>query len=99
MDGQTIFASLAVLLVAGLILYLRSMQNVTEKDVRHRIRAEYSPEDQKIVLEFYRRLKIKELEGLFSKILDEANGDINKVRKLANVAEDIGWKAFLENEW
>ena len=97
--GQGIIASIALLLVVGAILYLKRMQNVTEKDILRRVRAEYSLESQKQVLEFYRHLKTKELEGLFSKILDDAKGDINKVKKLTNVAESIGWKAFLENEW
>lgn len=97
--GQGIIASIALLLVVGAILYLKRMQNVTEKDILRRVRAEYSLECQKQVLEFYRHLKTKELEGLFSKILDDAKGDINKVKKLTNVAESIGWKAFLENEW
>ena len=97
--GQGIIASIALLLVVGAILYLKRMQNVTEKDILRRVRAEYSPESQKQILELYRHLKTKELEGLFSKILDDAKGDINKVKKLTNVAESIGWKAFLENEW
>lgn len=39
------------------------------------------------------------MEGLFSKILDDGNGDAGKVKKLASVAESIGWKAFIENQW
>ena len=97
--GQGIIASIALLLVVGAILYLKRMQNVTEKDILRRVRAEYSLESQKQVLEFYRHLKTKELEGLFSKILDDSKGDINKVKKLTNVAENVGWKAFLENDW
>lgn len=99
LEGSFIFASLAFLFAIGSIIYLKRMQNVIENDIKHRIRTEYPPESRKQILEFYRSLKIKEMEGLFSKILDDAKGDVNKVGKLTNVAESIGWKAFLENEW
>ena len=39
--GQGIIASIALLLVVGAILYLKRMQNVTEKDILRRVRAEY----------------------------------------------------------
>jgi hypothetical protein len=42
---------------------------------------------------------MKELEYLFAKVLDDAKGDMREVKKLAAVAESIGWKAFLENRW
>jgi hypothetical protein len=97
--GSEIFTGIALLLAIGSILYLKSMQDVSERDVTRRIRTEYSPENQKVVFDVYRQMKTKELEGLFSKILDDANGDASKVKKLASVAESIGWKAFIENEW
>ena len=43
--------------------------------------------------------RTKELEGLFLKILDDARGDVEQVKKLAALAESVGWKAFLENKW
>ena len=81
------------------MLYLRQLQSVSEKVVSQRIKAEYPPELQPYVFETYRHLKIKELEGLFLKILDDSKGDLEKVKKLASVAENVGWQAFLENKW
>ena len=97
--GSEMFTGLALLLAIGAIIYLKSMQNVTEREVTRRIRSEYPSEVQPQVFEVYRHLRIKEMDGLFSKILDEANGDINKVRKLASVAESVGWRSFIENHW
>ena len=99
LGGSEIFTGIALLLTIGSLLYLKSMQDVTERDILRRIRTEYSPDAQSLVFDVYQRLKIKEMEGLFSKILDDASGDANKVKKLASVAESIGWKAFIENEW
>lgn len=93
------FTAAGLLLVLGAMLYLKQMENVSERAVAQRIRAEYSSETQQQVFAIYEHMKIKELEGLFLKILDEANGDIKKVEKLAGVAESVGWKAFLENHW
>ena len=93
------FTAAGLLLVLGAMLYLKQMENVSERAVAQRIRAEYSSETQQQVFAIYEHMKIKELEGLFLKILDEANGDIKKVEKLASVAESVGWKAFLENHW
>ena len=94
-----ISAGIGLMLVIGAMLYLKQMENVSEKTVSQRIRAEYSSELQPQVFEIYEHLKIKELEGLFLKILDDANGDLGKVRRLASVAESVGWGAFLENHW
>jgi len=51
------------------------------------------------VYKVYQYLKIKENEGHFLKILDDAKGDADKVKKLASVVESVGWQAFLENHW
>lgn len=99
LGGSEIFTGIALLLAIGTILYLKNMQDVTEKEVARRIKTEYSSEVQPQIFDVYRHLKTKELEGLFSKILDDANGDAGKVQKLASVAESVGWKAFIENQW
>ena len=93
------FTVLGLLLVLGAMLYLNQMQNTSEKEVSRRIKAEYPAELQPSVLEIYRHLKVKELEGLFLTILDDSMGDLNQVKKLASVAENVGWRAFLENRW
>jgi hypothetical protein len=70
-----------------------------EANVTRRVKAEYSAELQPQVFEIYEHLKLKELEGLFLKILDDSHGDVKKVRELVNLAENVGWKAFIENHW
>ena len=97
--GSDIFSGIALLLAFGAMLYLRNMQVVSEREVRQRITREYSPAERSQVFEAYQHLKVKELEGLFLKILDDANGDPHKVIKLTSIAENIGWAAFLENHW
>ena len=97
--GSEIFTGIALALVLGAMYYIKQMENKADKNITERIKAEYPSESQEQVLEIYQHLKIKELEGLFLKILDDANGDSSKVKKLANVAESVGWKAFLENHW
>jgi hypothetical protein len=97
--GLDMFTAIGLLLVFGAMLYLRQMQNVPEKAVSQRIKAEYPSELRPQVFEIYQHLKVKELEGLFLKILDDAKGDLNQVKKLASVAENVGWKAFLDNKW
>lgn len=97
--GSEVFTSIALLFVIGAIVYLKTMQNVTEKDVTRRIRSEYAQDIQPQVFEAYRHLKAKELEGLFLKILDDSNGDLGALKKLTSVAESVGWKAFIENHW
>lgn len=99
LGSSEILAGLALLLVLGAFLYLKNMQNVSEIDITQRIKAEYPIDSQPQIFEAYRRLKIKELEGLFSKILDDAKGDPEKVNKMVSVAEGVGWKAFIENKW
>ena len=99
LGSSEIFAGLAILLVLGAFLYLKNMQNVSEIDITQRIKAEYPIGSQPQIFEAYRRLKTRELEGLFSKILDDAKGDPEKVNKMVSVAEGVGWKAFIENKW
>ena len=94
-----ICAGLGLLLVAGALIYLKRMENVSTKSVAQRIKAEFPPEIQPQVFDVYEHLKVKELDGLFAKILDDAHGDVNQVKKLAGVAESVGWQAFLENKW
>ena len=93
------FTAFGLLLVFGAILYLWQMQNTSEKAVSQRIKSEYPSELRPKVIEIYRHLKVKELDGLFLKILDDSKGDFNQVKKLASVAENVGWQAFLENKW
>ena len=99
LGGSEIFTGIALLLAFVAILYLKNLGDVTEREVTRRVRAEYPKEIQPQVFEIYRHLKTKELEGLFSKILDDANGNADKVKKLASVAESVGWKAFIESQW
>jgi hypothetical protein len=99
MGNSGLFTVVGLLLVARAMLYLRQQENVSERDVARRIKAEYPAESQQHVREIYEHMKIKEMEGLFQKILDDAKGDVAKVERLASVAESVGWKAFLENHW
>ena len=94
-----ICAGLGLLLAAGAMAYIKQMEVVSERNITQRIRTEYPPEAQSEVRKAYERLKVKELEGLFTKILDDANGDPRKAAQLAVVAEGVGWKAFMENRW
>ncbi|KAA0274466.1 MAG: hypothetical protein EDM79_08380 [Chloroflexi bacterium] len=94
-----IFTGIALLLAVGAFLYLMNMQDVSEREVNRKVQAEYPLEKQPQVFEVYRRLKSRELDGLFLKILDDAKGDVGKVTSLANLAENVGWKAFIENKW
>ena len=94
-----IFAGIGLLVVAGATIFLKRLETQAETKTVQRIRTEYSPESQPQVFEIYQHMKIKELEGLFLKILDDAKGDITEVKKLAGIAESVGWKAFLENKW
>ncbi len=92
-------AGIGLLVVAAAMLYLKQKEEAAERNVTQRIKAEYPTESQSQVLAVYEHLKIKDLEGLFLKILDDANGDLNKVKNLASIAENVEWKAFLENHW
>lgn len=99
LGNSEVCTGIGLLLVAGAMLYLRQEENVSEKDVARRIKAEYPAESQQHVREIYEHMKIKELEGLFQKILDDSKGDVKKVERLASVAENVGWRAFLDNHW
>ena len=93
------FTGIGLLLVAIAMLYLKYQENISENEVARKIKAEYPAESQQRVREIYEHMKIKEMEGLFQKILDDSKVDVQKVERLANVAENVGWKAFLENHW
>lgn len=94
-----ICTGLGLLLVAAMLVYLKQMENISIDSIKQQIQIEYTPESQPQVLEAYEHLKVKELEGLFPKILDAAQGDVALVRKLAGIAEQVGWQAFLANKW
>ena len=94
-----ICAGVGLLLVAGAMLYIKQMEIVSERNITKRIRAEYPSDLQAEIIKVYEHLKVKELEGLFGKILDDAKGNASQVAKLASVAESVGWKAFMENHW
>ncbi len=89
----------------GLLLFVVYMVNLKRSETRadqsmaQRIRAEYPVGDQPQVFELYDRLKAKELEYLFQKVLDDARGNLDEARKLTGLAESIGWTAFLETRW
>lgn len=97
--SSDIFTGIGLMLVIGAMYYLQRMEIISERGITKKIKAEYSSESQPQVFEIYKHLKTKELEYLFAKILDDAKGDLSQVKKLASVAESIGWKAFLENRW
>jgi len=97
--GGEICAGISLILAVGAMIYLKRLENIAEHNLTQRIRTEYPSESQSQVFEIYQHLKTKELEGLFQKILDDARGDINEVKKYATLAESIGWKDFLENRF
>ena len=94
-----IIAGAALLLFAALVFNFRSAEIRADRAIAQRVRTEFSAEDQPRVLELYERLKAKELEPLFQKVLDDAHGDLQQVQKLSGLAESLGWRAFLENRW
>lgn len=81
-DGMTergfwwVCAGISLILFSTAILYLKRMDDQAEQKIAQRIKAEYLPESQPQILEIYEHLKVKEREGLFSKILDDAKGDV-----------------------
>ncbi len=99
LGSSEVFTGVGLLLVIGAMMYLRYQENISEWEVAKRIKSEYPVESQQHVREIYEHMKIKEMEGLFQKILDDSKGDVAKVERLASVAESVGWKAFLENHW
>ncbi len=94
-----IVAGVALLLVIAYFIAFRRSEVKADRHIEQRIRAEYPAELQPEVFELYSRLKTKELEYLFEKVLDDAKGDLSQARKLTGLAESIGWKAFLETRW
>src|SRR5512135_1701369 len=95
-QGADICAGAGLLIFIAYMIGLRRSEVKAERSISQRIRAEYPAEAQPQVFELYERLKAKELEYLFEKVLDDAGGDLGKATKLAGLAETIGWKAFLE---
>ena len=88
-----------ILLALGAFLYIQRLDDQGDSHTLRRIRAEFSPASQPEVLALYHQLKVKNLDGLFSKILDDARGNAAEVRKLAGIAESVGWNDFLEDKW
>ncbi len=99
LGSANIIAGAALLLFIAYMLNLRRSEARADQDILRRIKAEYAPESQPQVLDLYNRLKAKELEYLFIKVLDDAKGNLNEAKKLAGLAETVGWKDFLENHW
>lgn len=99
LQSSGLLAFMILMLAGWAFWYLKQMEGVSEEDITRRIRAEYPAESRPQVLEVYKHLKAKELDGLFGKILDESKGDVKRVIKLADVAENVGWQAFLNNHY
>ncbi len=89
----------ALLLFAAFLLNLWRAEVRADREIAQQIRAEYPPESQPELFDLYDRLKAKELERLFQKVLDDAHGDLKQAKKLTALAESVGWKAFLEERW
>ncbi len=96
---SSICAGIALVLFAGAWFYYRQLEVKADREIARRIKTEFPTESQSEVLGLYHGLKMKELEPLFSKVLDDAKGNMQEVRKLSALAESVGWKAFLENRW
>jgi hypothetical protein len=96
---SSICTGVGLVLFAAAMFYFRQRDVKADREIAQRIKAEFPPESQSEVFDIYYGLKIKELEYLFTKVLDDAQGNIQEVRKLAALAQSIGWKAFLENRW
>ncbi len=92
-------AGIGLLLFIVYMIDLKRSETRADRNIAQRIRAEYPTNDQPQVLELYDRLKSKELEYLFQKVLDDAGGNLVEARKLTGLAESIGWTAFLETRW
>ena len=97
--GADVCAGIGLLLFIAVVIDLKRSEIKADKEITRRIRAEYPAESQPKVFELYDRLKAKELEYLFIKVLDDAKGDPKEASKLAGLAESSGWRAFLENRW
>lgn len=94
-----ICAGIGLLLFMVYMVNLKRAENRTDRNFAQRIRAESAADDQPELFELYDRLKAKELEYLFEKVLDDAKGDLIEARKLSGLAQNIGWKAFLDTRW
>ncbi len=92
-------AGIGLLLFIVYMIDLKRSETRADRNIAQRIRAEYPANDQPQVFELYDRLKSKELEYLFQKVLDDAGGNLDEARKLTGLAESIGWTAFLETRW
>ncbi len=97
--SSDIVAGIALVIFAGVVINFRRAEIRADREIAERIRTEFAAADQPDVLALYNRLKAKELEGLFQKVLDEAHGDLAQAQKLTGLAESVGWRAFLENRW
>lgn len=97
--GPDIVAGIALVLYAAVMINFKRSEIRADREIAQRIQAEYPAGDQPVVFDLYNRLKIKELEYLFQKVLDDAKGNLAEAKKLTGLAESIGWKAFLENRW
>ncbi len=97
--SSDIVAGMALLIFAALVINFRQAEIRADREIAQRIRTEFTAEDQPDILALYNRLKAKELEGLFQKVLDDAHGDLAQAQKLTGLAESMGWRAFLENRW
>jgi len=95
----SICTGIGLVLFAAVMFYYRQLDVKADREIAQRIKTEFPAESQSEVFDIYYGLKMKELEYLFAKVLDDAKGDIREVRKLAALAQSIGWKAFLENRW
>ncbi len=97
--GADVCAGIGLVLFIAAMMELRRTEMKADKSIAQRIKTEYAAEWQPQVFALYDRLKAKELEYLFVKVLDDAKGDLKEANKLTGLAESIGWKAFLENRW
>ncbi len=98
-QGADIIVGAALLLLIAYLINMARSEARTDRIIALRIRAEYAPESQPELFALYDRLKFKELEYLFEKVLDDAGGSLPEARKLAALAQSIGWRAFLESRW
>ncbi len=97
--SSDVVAAIALLVFGALVINFRRAEITADREIAERIRTEFSAADQPDILALYSRLKTKELEGLFQKVLDDAHGDLAQAQKLTGLAESLGWRAFLENRW
>ncbi len=98
-QGADIIVGAALLLLIAYLINMARSEARTDRIIALRIRAEYPAESQPELFALYDRLKFKELEYLFEKVLDDAGGSLPEARKLAALAQSIGWRAFLESRW